>query len=65
MSNFRAQLSAAQRQSIKASYNAAGIKLMVSAFGATEAPTTAGLDPVRAFLHLLRNDWQLTWFVWI
>ncbi|KAJ8519827.1 hypothetical protein ONZ45_g3252 [Pleurotus djamor] len=39
-------LSASDRSSIKAEYAAAGIKLMVSAFGATDAPTSANLDPV-------------------
>ncbi|EJU05020.1 glycoside hydrolase [Dacryopinax primogenitus] len=34
------------RASIKSEYEAAGIKLMVSAFGATDAPTTNGYDPV-------------------
>jgi chitinase len=40
------QLTAAQRSSLKASYNAAGIKLVVSAFGSTDAPTSSGADPV-------------------
>ncbi|KIK54156.1 glycoside hydrolase family 18 protein [Collybiopsis luxurians FD-317 M1] len=39
------QLPAAQRQTIKASYEKAGIKLVVSAFGSTELPTTSGKDP--------------------
>ena len=30
---------------IKKTYNQNGIKIMVSAFGATEFPTTAGRDP--------------------
>jgi len=41
-----ASLSAEDRASIKSQYAAAGIKLMVSAFGATDAPTSSGLDPV-------------------
>ncbi|KAG5641910.1 hypothetical protein DXG03_003977 [Asterophora parasitica] len=41
------QLSAAQRSSIKSHYAAAGIKLIVSAFGSTDAPTTNGADPIR------------------
>jgi hypothetical protein len=36
------QLSASQRSTIKQSYQAAGIKLLVSAFGGTEQPTTSG-----------------------
>ncbi|EIW77991.1 glycoside hydrolase family 18 protein [Coniophora puteana RWD-64-598 SS2] len=40
------QLDATTRQSTKAEYKAAGIKLMVSAFGSTEQPTTGGADPV-------------------
>jgi len=39
------QLDDATRKQIKSSYNAAGIKLVVSAFGATEQPTTEGKDP--------------------
>lgn len=33
------------RANIKKLYNDKGIKLLVSAFGATEKPTTAGIDP--------------------
>lgn len=39
-------IGAAERQRIKGLYNAAGIKLMVAAFGATEEPTSGGKDPV-------------------
>lgn len=39
-------MDAATRQSIKSSYNAAGVKLIVSAFGSTETPTSSGDDPV-------------------
>lgn len=39
-------LSASQRSSIKSQYAAAGIKLVVSAFGSTDVPTTTGADPV-------------------
>lgn len=38
------QLDNATRQKIKSQYNAAGIKLVVSAFGATETPTTSNAD---------------------
>ena len=41
-----ASLTAAERTSIKAEYAAAGIKLIVSAFGSTDAPTSSGADPV-------------------
>jgi len=41
-----AQLSAAQRLSVKSQYAAAGISLIVSAFGSTEQPTTNGADPI-------------------
>ncbi|KAI0029952.1 glycoside hydrolase family 18 protein [Vararia minispora EC-137] len=34
------------RASIKSAYAAAGIKMLVSAFGSSDAPTTAGADPV-------------------
>jgi GH18 family chitinase len=40
------QLSASQRSKIKSQYNAAGIKLAVSAFGSTDKPTTQGYEPV-------------------
>jgi len=39
-------LSAADRATIKAQYAAAGIKLMVSAFGSTDVPTSSGADPI-------------------
>ena len=39
------QLTADQRTSIKSDYEAAGISLIVSAFGATDAPTSSGADP--------------------
>lgn len=39
-------LTADQRTSIKSEYAAAGISLMVSAFGSTDVPTTSGGDPV-------------------
>jgi hypothetical protein len=40
------QLTADQRAAVKAEYSAAGISLVVSAFGATEQPTTQGFDPI-------------------
>jgi len=40
------QLSSSQRSSLKSQYAAAGIKLMVSAFGSTDVPTSTGADPV-------------------
>jgi len=40
------QLSASQRSTIKSQYAAAGIKLIVSVFGATDAPTSSGADPI-------------------
>lgn len=39
-------ISASERSAIKSQYAAAGTKLLVSAFGATESPTTAGSDPI-------------------
>ncbi|TFK80763.1 glycoside hydrolase family 18 protein [Polyporus arcularius HHB13444] len=39
-------LSASDRATIKSQYSAAGIKLMVSAFGSTDVPTSTGQDPV-------------------
>jgi chitinase len=52
-----AQLSADQRSSIKAAYNAAGISLMVAAFGATDEPTSRGTDPVGIANRLA--DWVI------
>ncbi|KZT29059.1 glycoside hydrolase family 18 protein [Neolentinus lepideus HHB14362 ss-1] len=43
-----ASLTATERSQIKSSYAAAGIRLIVSAFGATETPTSSGTDPVSA-----------------
>ncbi|KAJ4469520.1 glycoside hydrolase [Lentinula aciculospora] len=40
------QLTSAQRATIKAQYAAAGIKLIVSVFGSTDAPTSNGADPI-------------------
>jgi chitinase len=42
-----ADLPATQRAAIKKQYNDAGVKLMISAFGSTEQPTTQGFDPVK------------------
>ncbi|KAL0953844.1 hypothetical protein HGRIS_005021 [Hohenbuehelia grisea] len=39
-------LTAAERQSVKSQYAAAGIKIIVSVFGATDAPTSTGADPI-------------------
>lgn len=39
------ELSDSDRSSAKSEYAAAGISLIVSAFGSTEAPTTSGEDP--------------------
>ncbi|KAI0788759.1 glycoside hydrolase family 18 protein [Abortiporus biennis] len=41
-----AQLTDAQRSSIKSQYASAGIKLLVSAFGSTDVPTSSGADPI-------------------
>jgi chitinase len=40
------QIGDAARSAIKAAYAAAGVKLMVSVFGATDAPTSGNYDPV-------------------
>ncbi|KAL5519826.1 hypothetical protein ACEPAG_1486 [Sanghuangporus baumii] len=39
------QLDDSKRKQIKSQYESAGIKLIVSAFGSTELPTTSGADP--------------------
>ena len=39
------QLSDSDRAAVKANYTAAGISLIVSAFGSTDAPTSTGADP--------------------
>ena len=41
-----ASLNDTQRSAIKSQYAAAGINLLVSAFGSTDIPTTSGVDPV-------------------
>jgi chitinase len=41
-----ASMAADQRAAIKSEYKNAGISLIVSAFGATDTPTTSGADPV-------------------
>lgn len=41
-----ASLNDTERSIIKSQYAAAGITLLVSAFGATDVPTTMGVDPV-------------------
>lgn len=48
-------MSAAQRAKVKAEYATAGIKLIVSVFGATDAPTTNGADPVKTANEMA--DW--------
>jgi hypothetical protein len=40
------QLTTDERASLKSQYQAAGIKLIVSAFGDSNAPTTTGTDPI-------------------
>ncbi|KAF5379004.1 hypothetical protein D9757_009105 [Collybiopsis confluens] len=35
-----------QRETVKSEYKAAGVSLIVSAFGSTETPTTSGVDPI-------------------
>jgi hypothetical protein len=39
-------LTAAERTALKNQYAAAGVKLMVSAFGSTDVPTSSGADPI-------------------
>lgn len=43
-----AQLDSSTRKSLKSKYNEAGIKVIVSAFGGTETPTTSGVDAATA-----------------
>jgi hypothetical protein len=40
----------AERATIKAQYAAAGIKLMVSAFGSSDVPTSSGVNPITMVL---------------
>lgn len=42
------ELTASQRATYVQEYNAAGISLIVAAFGSTETPTSSGVDPVTA-----------------
>ena len=39
-------ISDADRAAIKSQYAAAGVKLIVSAFGSTDAPTSTNADPI-------------------
>ena len=39
-------MTAAERSSVKSTYAAAGIKIIVSLFGSTDAPTSNGADPI-------------------
>ncbi|KAJ7504342.1 glycoside hydrolase family 18 protein [Mycena galericulata] len=39
-------LTAAQRTAVKAQYAAAGVKVMISAFGSSDQPTTSNINPV-------------------
>ncbi|KAJ7583287.1 glycoside hydrolase family 18 protein [Mycena floridula] len=55
------QLSPDQRMALKAEYNAAGIKLLVSLFGSVDTPTTNGVD-VSAFGQTV-VDWVKTYGV--
>ncbi|KAF9064594.1 glycoside hydrolase superfamily [Rhodocollybia butyracea] len=45
MAETWASMSASDRSTIKQQYQSAGIKLLVSAFGSTETPTTSNKDP--------------------
>jgi len=49
---FWTGLGSAKQQETLAAYNAAGITLMVSAFGSTDNPTTAGADPTQTAQNL-------------
>jgi len=46
------QLTAEQRSTAKAAYSAAGISLIVSAFGSTDTPTSAGANPTTTAQNL-------------
>ncbi|KAK2460267.1 hypothetical protein APHAL10511_007656 [Amanita phalloides] len=51
------QLDTDQQTSIKSQYAGAGIKLLASAFGSTERPTTSGADPIAA------ANWMGKWVI--
>lgn len=34
------------QKNLKKKYNEGGVKILISAFGATQFPTTAGVDPI-------------------
>jgi hypothetical protein len=46
------RLTADQRSSVKGAYNTAGVSLVVSAFGSTDTPTSAGADPTSVAQNL-------------
>ncbi|KAF7309788.1 Glycoside hydrolase family 18 protein [Mycena indigotica] len=52
-------LTAAERASIKSQYNAAGIKIMVSAFGSTDVPTSTNANPTT--LATTMANWVIQW----
>ena len=54
-------LTASQRASYLKEYNDAGISLVISAFGATETPTTSGEDPVT--VANVMADWVIKYSV--
>lgn len=49
------ELTADQRSATKAEYAAAGISLMVAAYGSTNDPTSSGYDPVQ------QANWVGSW----
>ncbi|KAL5501800.1 hypothetical protein ACEPAH_9060 [Sanghuangporus vaninii] len=51
------QLDDSKRKQIKSQYESAGIKLIVSAFGSTELPTTSGADPQKVAESMA--DWVI------
>ncbi|KZP07837.1 carbohydrate-binding module family 5 protein [Athelia psychrophila] len=50
--DWEEEYTAAQRSALKASYNAAGISMIVSAFGSTETPASSGIDPTLSAQNL-------------
>ncbi|KAJ7623187.1 glycoside hydrolase family 18 protein [Roridomyces roridus] len=46
-------LTAAQRSSVKTQFANAGIKLLVSAFGSTDVPTSTGVDPATTMANFV------------
>lgn len=67
-------MDSSKRQQLKQTYANAGIKIIVSAFGSTETPTTSGTDAKSCASQMaswvksndldgIDVDWEVRWFI--